>query len=588
MNSRNRWFGTAVVFLVLILTVLSGCASGTNNRENEPQNAEAGNQEEVPAAAQEQPVELVFYAPAMGSFPAGVQDDPIAQEITRRTGVILNLVPENTVADYDAKLNAMLAGGDLPDLFMGREMRSKAISAKAVLAMDDYLAEYGKNMIEELPERLEFHRKFTNLDENKNSDGKIYYFGLRGESSNDLLQVASAFYIRWDLYKQLNYPKMETIDDVLNVTKSMLELEPTNKDGRRNYGLAYPMGESNWGLYGLYAGINEIYGYATDGYHRYMLDLANQTTVSPAIGDADSDYWKTFEFWNKAYRMGLLDPDSFTMKGDQFNDKADSGRYMLFVGTSRSGVANQNFINAGNPDKGYVQIPHPDTGRDAAYVTWNGIAGDFPIGISSKTKHPEKAVALLNFLASYEGSELLYNGIEGVHWDLVDGKSKMRPEVVAQYLADPVQFALDTGIGKYSNLAGRGANAINPQHGEAVNFFSQPDILKSRLNQVQKEACEYFACSIPAELVTKKFTHTVQDQYWTTFLPRDIPEEMTKFNNDMFNYINTNFQNLILADSEEKFAAAKQKVMADAQQLGVDAAYAFALEQHHILAENRQ
>ena len=46
-------------------------------------------------------------------------------------------------------------------------------------------------------------------------------------------------YVRWDLYKKLGYPKMDTLEDLLPVLKQMQELEPTVGNGDRTYAFSF-------------------------------------------------------------------------------------------------------------------------------------------------------------------------------------------------------------------------------------------------------------------------------------------------------------------------------------------------------------
>lgn len=39
----------------------------------------------------------------------------------------------------------------------------------------------------------------------------------------------------------------------------------------------------------------------------------------------DGIFWKGLAFFNKAYRMGIMDPEAFTMKAAQYNEKVKSG-----------------------------------------------------------------------------------------------------------------------------------------------------------------------------------------------------------------------------------------------------------------------
>ena len=64
------------------------------------------------------------------------------------------------------------------------------------------------------------------------------------------------------------------------------------------------------------------------------LDLANGAIVNRETLEVDVNYnteafWDSLKFYNKAYNMGLLDPEAFTMKNDQFWEKCQNGQVLM-------------------------------------------------------------------------------------------------------------------------------------------------------------------------------------------------------------------------------------------------------------------
>ena len=43
----------------------------------------------------------------------------------------------------------------------------------------------------------------------------------------------------------------------------------------------------------------------------------------------DGPLWKALSFYNKAYRMGIMDPEAFTMKNSQYDDKIKNGEVLV-------------------------------------------------------------------------------------------------------------------------------------------------------------------------------------------------------------------------------------------------------------------
>jgi len=72
------------------------------------------------------------------------------------------------------------------------------------------------------------------------------------------------------------------------------------------------------------------------------------------------------------------------------------------------------------------------------------------IGITTANKHPVETIKFMNFLASEEGQYLLLWGVEGLHWDMVDGNRTPRPEIIPGFMNDWGAFSNETGIRKWT------------------------------------------------------------------------------------------------------------------------------------------
>ncbi|HET6486323.1 MAG TPA: extracellular solute-binding protein, partial [Spirochaetia bacterium] len=97
--------------------------------------------------------------------------DPVAKEITRRTGVTLQVSVVKS-EDDDGEMNKLIAAGDLTDLIFRGGGSSKQALAKGGLVkpLDDLIEKYGPNI-------KKYHAGTFNAWRNR-SDGKIYSLGF--------------------------------------------------------------------------------------------------------------------------------------------------------------------------------------------------------------------------------------------------------------------------------------------------------------------------------------------------------------------------------------------------------------------------
>lgn len=565
-----------ILVIVLVVGMLFSLLSATGcAKKAEPEKQVEATKEVAQTTGEvkkeEPPVTLTLWSMAFEkSFPAGVQSDLVAEEITKKTGVILDITPMNAVSNYNDKLAAALASNDLPDIAFINDMSiaPKIISAKAALAMDDYLEKFGQDILKDTPYRVEFARKFDSRDMDGKPDGKMYFWKTVGDSDVDPLQVQVAPYLRYDLWEKMGSPKLETMDDYIPVLAEMMKMEPTNKDGKKNYGVSAWFGDApGWNDWVFHSVWGMFEGYGVFGTH-LSIDMVTHDVDSRVL-NPDSFYWKGIEWFNKAYRAGIVDPDCFTMKWDNFLEKVASNRVFLGWAPWCMDGGNKAFIQQGSPDKGYVQMPPPVKG-DRYMVSFSSPQGGNSLFISSKTKYPEKAVTLLNFFTSIEGTELILNGVKGVHWDEENGKPKVKEETLKGLAEDP-DYRIKTGVNKYHNLAGRGRSTIDPKYNTPVYFAYLPEIVEKRMDPLQKKMAEHFKIRLPGDLYMNnpQIKYTDYDTSLVGVLgaaPDDVKEIDTKINN----LVQSNAIKLILAKSEADFAAGKEKLIEECRKLGIE------------------
>lgn len=571
MFKGKKGVKSAALILAALTMAISGCSSGGKTNDPEQPSSTGTQTAKESDKPKEEPVELTISTPPFEkSFPPGFQDDPVMKEIEKKLNIKLNIIPANAVGDVNAKFAAQLASGDLPDIswIPSGELIAKVIAAKAALPMDDYLEKHAKHIVEEAPFRIEYSRKMLSKSTDGTTDGKVYIMATGGDSQSDPVEVQVAPYLRYDLWEKLGFPKLEKMDDYLPVLKQMMELEPTNADGKKTYGVSAWFGDS-WGDWPFSGGFGMFEGKSLVG-NWGVYDMETKE-ITPYLTDPDSYFWKAVTWYNKAYRLGVLDPDSFTMKWDNYLEKANANR--LFLGFAQWTIegGRKAFQAAGTPEKDYFQMPAPNK-LDKYIVSYSLPQGSYNFFISKNTKHPEKAVELLDFLISYEGTRLIANGVEGVHWDAVNGKPAYKKEVL-DGLKNDADYKIKSGIYKYHNLA-RGWDIIDPKFNIPIYYMFQPEYVKERLSAAQKKGAEHFNVELPADLYMKKKVKYL-DTSFTMDLPAytedaSVKDEFTKIEANLLTYVRNNQIKIVGIKTEEQFEAQKAKFIEDVKKIGAD------------------
>lgn len=557
-----KQLATVAATLVLIASLI-GCSKGNDGNAKSSAGNTNANQNTVEV------VKLSLYGPGFGgNYQSGEQSDEVTKEIEKRLGVSLSV---ETHPD-EQKFNLMLASGDLPDVILTEKRYVKQlVEGGLILPLDDLVQSKGQQMVQEYPQKFEFSKKYYS-----NDTGKLYFVpGFDGGLPPFYNYQSVALVTRWDLYKKLGYPEYKNLDDLMSILKKMQDLEPVNEQGQKVYAL------SPWFDWGLWNAVvftsSNINGAGGD-----IVEIDSDRNVKTTILQDDAAYWQGTRFFNKANQLGILDPDSLMQKFENHVEKAKANRILSsWVSWSGEDDATKAYAAAGQKDKGFVALP-PIKGT----YQYNGSYSELGLGsrlfaISKNSKNPEKAMELINFLNTYEGSELLLNGIEGKHWTVVNGKPQVKPEVIQQSKSDP-NFTATTGIGKYSNWVGHGTGSIDPKYNVPVSFSSSTEAFKANLTDLDKDYSEHYGVEYPGQVVENMVKNGdlqffADNGVYSEVMPDD-PDDIKRITNNITQYLTKEIAELILAKNDEQYESIKAKIIEKLKTMDVQKVIDHAVE----------
>ena len=162
-------------------------------------------------------------------------------------------------------------------------------------------------------------------------------------------------------------------------------------------------------------------------------------------------YKDAITFMNTMYSEGLLDKEWVVNKKEQWTQKLSAGNvFSTFASYWDTDGVNTSLASTIGPDAQFYSYKVVGEGMDPSQTTYNGRStlGWDAIGITSNCKNPEAAMKFIDFLVSEEGQYLMMWGIEGKHWDMVDGKHVPKQEIVDGFQTDFDKTKLETGIRK--------------------------------------------------------------------------------------------------------------------------------------------
>jgi multiple sugar transport system substrate-binding protein/putative aldouronate transport system substrate-binding protein len=405
---------------------------------------------------------------------AGKQVGWFANIIKNKFNMELNIIPTS-----DGVYQTRMASGKLGDLIIFGNDGAEFIDAiEANMLLDwyqgDLLDRYGQDIKQNLPAALK-----------QNADvfgGGVKCYGFGFDVSHSAELTDAAFYhpdIRFDLYQRIGSPKIPDMMAYLDVLKKMVELEPLGESGLPAYAISL-FKDWDGDLVMSVKCMGAFYGYDEFGFTLYH---AETNTVQPVL-DENSLYIQGLRFFNRAFQMGILDPDSATQTFSDVIEKYNDGRiyWSLF---SWLGPANYNTAERLAQGKGMFAVAAEDQ-KNIVYGT--SIYGKNRIwSIGSKAKKPERIMELINWLCTPDGIMTNNWGPQGVTWDY-DGNNKAYLTPLGIEIQDgnkKAQMPESAGGGQYTDGENKinnttfTMNDINPVTGERYN----KDFWLSELNR---------------------------------------------------------------------------------------------------------
>lgn len=452
----RKWPLWSLMLVLLVGITLAGCSSDSDKKADGS------------GKSADEPLTLTFFNADLTSDVSF--DDPVAKEITKRTGVVLDI--EHPVGGDEQAIPLMIASGEYPDMIYAKGDIGKLIEAGGVIKLDDLIEEKGDNLKKMYGDQIDRLR-------NSIDDPSIYTVGTYGVE-NAYWKTSGTMSIQLDVLRELGYPEIKTVDDYEKALKDYIAKHP-EVDGQKTIGLSLLGSDWRWLItVGNPAGF--ALGLPDDG----------QWAINDETGEAKYKFMvpeikEYFKWLNHMNDIGLLDPESFTQTHDTYISKLSSGRVL--------GIADQdwNFQDAdkalkadGKEWRTYAPLP---VTLDESYKSQGlkdyGFAGGWGISISSTSEHQEEAFEFLDWMASEEAQILVNWGIEGVNYDVVDGKRVLKDEDKEQRKTD-AKYPEKTGVGHYIYPFPQWGNGAVDSTGNPISPDTQDDIIAT-YTDVEKE-----------------------------------------------------------------------------------------------------
>ena len=491
-----------ILLIVFLFTAVMGCA----RREETPEpDAPAAEQNEQPVAVEEQLEPITFTVFSADPNPNYCNfESPVAQEIQRRTGVTLQM--EFGVGDARERISLMAASGEYPDMIFAKGEMPILVEAGGLVDLTDKIERYGQNLKALYGDYLIRHR--FSLD-----DPSIYHVGSFGVDDVQW-DPGSGAQLQHSVVKELGFPEIRTVKDFERAISEYKERHPMIND-QPTIGLS--LLADGWRI--LITVTNPA-TFATGNHGDDGEWYINQETYEAILHNRRPEQKEYYRWLNHMFNTGLLDPESFTQKYDQYLAKISSGRVLgLMDATWQYAQAMTNLREAGLYERMYGIYP---VTLDETMYHKNFMSGGFSAGwgmaITVDNEDPVRALQFLDWMASDEAQILNHWGIEGINYEVVNGERIISDEEWQRRQSDP-DYGRETGIGAYTYpFPQRGLGQKDPT-GQYYQPRSGPEGVVANYTEIEKEVLAGFGINMWRDLFRTDLPVKSYGLAWQISLP---------------------------------------------------------------------
>ncbi len=462
------------ICILLLLSSVSGC--GKNN---------TGQRRQTTDTASDSPITFSFFDIDQNQNYENMQS-VVGRRITKLTGVTLKY--EFPVGDAAQKISLMAASGDYPDLIFAGQNVGTLVSAGALLDLTDLIEQYGPNI-------KKMYGKYLIRNRYSKEDKSIYFLGSDPVNEEKMFPM-TGFELQHAVVKELGFPKMRTIYDLENAVRNYVRKHPTI-DGQKTIGMSLVPEDWRFSV-SITDPSNLATGHPDDG----------EFCIDPKTYEAKLHYFKEgnkayFKWLNKMYNEGLLDPESFVQKYDQYQAKIASGRVLALSDQYWSFELPEKALrDLGKPERTYGMYPLTiSENTKHADFQKSGFSGGIGISISKDCKDPVRAIKFLDWMCTDEAQVLINWGIEGIHYKVKNGKRIIPHSEWRKRNTDPNYFK-NTGIDVYVYPFPRhGDGALDPT-GNTYTTITE-NTLTEKYSDIEKEVLKHYGAKTWKDLYPK-------------------------------------------------------------------------------------
>ncbi|QYR22644.1 ABC transporter substrate-binding protein [Paenibacillus sp. sptzw28] len=396
----------------------------------------------------------------------------VGKLITEKTGI--SIKAQFPMSGNDTDIFAlMVANNEYPDIVSAKGSVGKLKDAGALIDLTPLIEEHAPNIKKLYGEYMKRLRW-------SNDDHGIYVLPS-APVNQTYFKAGTGFELQHAVLKELNYPQIKTVKDFENSLKAYYDKHKTTADGQPIIPLSLNGGEWQF-LISVTNPAVATTGGPDEG--EFYIDPDTYEAKFHYLRPEEKEY---FRWLNHMHDIGLLDPESFVQKYDQYRAKIASGRVLGLIDADWDFAGEVAVLKKeGKFDQTYAHFPVTlnETYKRHDFQSTGYLAGT-GISITKSAKDPVRVIKFLDFLASDEGQVLLNWGIEGKHYKVENGKRVIPEDILNMKVNDNQNFKKTTGVDMYRFGQSYGDGVKDPTGNYYTTVF--PEQIEKEYTQADRE-----------------------------------------------------------------------------------------------------
>ncbi|MCL2833105.1 MAG: extracellular solute-binding protein [Treponema sp.] len=367
----------------------------------------AGGIQSTSPATSQGPIAIEIFEGISVILPSPAQD-PILQGLQSKLGITLNMNTTLGGNDYRNQLNIRIAGNDMPDVawMINRTDLVKNAKDGTILELTPYLSRLGQ-----VTSYLGADYMAAGL-----VDGKLFAICKAPNIPY------STYIIRKDWLDALNLKVPQTMQEFKDTAVKFANEDPDHNGVKDTIGIS-------GGTWNAFQYIFGGYGIGAPGQYYVKNNTLINALFEPDMPVALGEIKALID-------TGCVDPELFTVTDSNLRlEKAWQGKIGILYDQWVNVSKNIGPIKEVNPNANWIQIAIPQGPKgnydsSASYYT-SGLLS-FGAHLAKDEAKLNKVIDLFNYVASPEGLRLVSYGIEGVHYNVENGKIVTTPRRTAE------------------------------------------------------------------------------------------------------------------------------------------------------------